>query len=99
MHNIHVTVSYLVYKLVLNRHGYHIVHSDSQYKCTNCHCTMDNVVSRRIPGFCASIIFLWLYYVRTVKTVHNNYIINKKVLTDINIGSYHIAHSDLQYIY
>ena len=33
MHNIRVTVSYLVYKLVLNRHGYHIVHSDNQYKC------------------------------------------------------------------
>ena len=88
MHNIHVTVSYLVYKLVLNRHGYHIVHSDNQYKCTDCHCTMDNVVSRGILEFCACIIIssdcTMLGLLRLFIT---------------NIGSYHIAHSDLQYIY
>ena len=49
-------MSYLVYKLVLNRHGYYIVDSDNQYKCTGCHCTMDNVVSRGIFEFCACII-------------------------------------------
>ena len=53
MYNIHVTVSYLVYKLVLNRHG---DHSDNQYKCTDCHCTMDNVVSRGILELCVCII-------------------------------------------
>ena len=57
MYNIHVTVSYLVYTLVLNRHGYHnIVDSDSQYKCTDCHCTMDNVVSRGILEILCCII-------------------------------------------
>ena len=57
MHNIHVTVSYLVYKLVLNRHGYHIVHSDNQHKCTDCHCTMDNVVSTGIMNCVHASLF------------------------------------------
>ena len=48
---------------------------------------------------CMHHYFLWLYYVRTVKTVHNSYTIKKNFLTDIDIGSYHIALSDLQYIY
>ena len=44
-------------QISLNRHGDHnIVHSDNQYKCTDCHCTMDNLVSTGILEFCACII-------------------------------------------
>ena len=69
MHNIHVSVSYLVYKLVLIPHLFSI--AIPQYKCTDCHCSMDNVVSRGI--LCMYHYFLRLYYVRTAKNVHNNY--------------------------
>ena len=36
------------------RHGDHNI--DDQYKCTDCHCTMDNLVSTGILEFCACII-------------------------------------------
>ena len=46
-----------VHNLNLNRHGYHnIVHSDNQYNCTDCYCSMENVVSREILELCACII-------------------------------------------
>ena len=83
------------------RHGDHnniTVHSDNQYKCTDCHCTIDNLVSTGILEFCACIVIsscctmlgLLSLFITTIQ---------KKCSTDINIGSYHIAHSDLQYIY
>ena len=56
MYNIHVTVSYLVYKSVLNRHGYNIVHSENSISVLIVTCTMDNVVSRGILEFYAIII-------------------------------------------